>query len=167
MEETIKPIFSYIIGTLVIVIVVGIAYMLYKYRQDKAKVASSNEAIIEYIDSLTIEAIWAVGFVIEMVSDILSWINGKLEGLLNRGANEVDVVRGDALADFIKQNQATGKYKEVSLENLNVLNNSVINVAMNSNVVVDNQMIRSNGGLSSAAESQFKGQPTLKIKIAA
>ena len=87
--------------------------------------------------------------------------------MLNRGANEVDVVRGDALADFIKQNQATGKYKEVSLENLNVLNNSVINVAMNSNVVVDNQMIRSNGGLSSAAESQFKGQPTLKIKIAA
>ena len=47
------------------------------------------------------------------------------------------------------------------------MNNSVINVAMNGNSVVDDQMIRSNGGLSSSAKEQFKGQPTLKIKIAA
>ena len=130
-------------------------------------VGNVMELIVCAIGALIAAAIWAVGFVIDMVSDILSWINGKLEGLLNRGAKEVDVVRGDALADFIKQNQATGKYTEISLGDLNALNNSVINVAMNGNGVVDDQMIRSNGGLSSAAKSQFKGQPTLKIKIAA
>lgn len=119
------------------------------------------------IGALIAAAIWAVGFVIDMVTDILSWINGKLESFLNSGAEEVDVVRGDALADFIKQNQATGKYTEISLSQLNAMNNSVINVAMSGNSVVDDQMIRSDGGLSSSAKSQFKGQPTLKIKIAA
>lgn len=119
------------------------------------------------IGTLIAAAIWAVGFVIDMVTDILSWINGKLESFLNSGAEEVDVVRGDALADFIKQNQATGKYTEISLSQLNAMNNSVINVAMSGNSVVDDQMIRSDGGLSSSAKSQFKGQPTLKIKIAA
>ncbi len=125
------------------------------------------ELIVCAIGALIAVAIWAIGFFIDMVTDILSWINGKLESLLNSGAEEVDVVRGDALADFIKQNQATGRYTEISLSQLNAMNNSVINVAMNGNTVVDDQMIRSNGGLSSSAKSQFQGQPTLKIKIAA
>ena len=125
------------------------------------------ELIVCAIGALIAAAIWAVGFVIDMVTDILSWIHGKLESLLNNGAEEVDVVRGDALADFIKQNQATGKYTKISLSQLNAMNNSVINVAMSGNSVVDDQMIRSDGGLSSSAKSQFKGQPTLKIKIAA
>lgn len=124
------------------------------------------ELIVCAIGALIAAAIWAVGFVIDMVTDILSWINGKLESLLNSGAEEVDVVRGDALADFIKQNQATGKYTEISLSQLNAMNNSVINVAMNGNSIVDDQMIRSNGGLSSTTKSHFNGQPTLKIKIA-
>ena len=125
------------------------------------------DLIVCAIGALIAAAIWAIGFVIDMVADILSWVYGKLESLLNSGAKEVDVVRGDALADFIKQNQATGKYTEISLSQLNAMNNSVINVAMNGNSVVDDQMIRSNGGLSSSAKEQFKGQPTLKIKIAA
>ena len=125
------------------------------------------ELIVCAIGALIAVAIWAIGFFIDMVTDILSWINGKLESLLNSGAEEVDVVRGDALADFIKQNQATGRYTEISLSQLNAMNNSVINVAMNGNTVVDDQMIRSNGGLSSSAKSQFQGLPTLKIKIAA
>ena len=119
------------------------------------------------IDELIADAIWAVDFFIDMVTDIGSWIIGKLKSLLNSGVEEVYVIRGDALADFIKQNQATGIYTEISLSQLNAMNNSVINVAMNGNTVVDDQMIRSNGGLSSSAKSQFQGQPTLKIKIAA
>ena len=120
-----------------------------------------------FITILIADAIWAVDFFIDMVTDIGSWIIGKLKSLLNSGAEEVYVIRGDALADFIKQNQATGIYTKISLSQLNAMNNSVINVAMNGNTVVDEQMIRSNGGLSSSAKSQFQGLPTLKIKIAA
>ena len=126
------------------------------------------ELVICAIGALIYAAIWAVGFVIDMVTDILSWINGKLEELLEDGATEVDTVQGQALAEFIKQNQQTGKYTEVSLEQLNAMNNSVINIALNGQgEVVDDQMIRSNGGMSSSTAAQFKGQPVLKIKIPA
>lgn len=126
------------------------------------------ELIIECICALIEAAIWAVGFVIEMVTDILSWINGKLEDLLSEGATEVNTVKGSALAEFIRQNQATGKYTEVTLSELNALNSSVINVAFDNNQnIIDDQMIRSRGGISSQTEAQFKGQPVLKIKIPA
>lgn len=126
------------------------------------------ELIICAIGALIVAAIWAVGFVIDMVTDILSWINGKLEELFDDGATEVNTVQGSALAEFIKQNQATGKYTEVSLSELNAMNTSVINVAFdNSGNIIDDQMIRSNGGLSANARSQFNGQPVLKIKIPA
>lgn len=125
------------------------------------------DLIICAIGALIEMAIWAVGFFIDILTDVLSWINGCLESLLGNGATEVDAVRGDALSDFIKQNQATGRYTEISLAQLNAMNNSVINVAVNKNGnVVDDQMIRSNGGLSQQAKVQFNGQPTLKIKIA-
>lgn len=124
------------------------------------------ELIVCAIGALIAAAIWAVGFVIEMATDILSWINGELESLLNQGATEVQAIRGDALADFIKQNQATGQYTEISLSQLNAMNNSVINVAMGDNRIIDDQMIRSDRGLSSEAKAQFKGQPQMKIKIA-
>lgn len=124
------------------------------------------ELIVCAIGALIAAAIWAVGFVIEMATDILSWINGKLESLLNQGATEVQAIRGDALADFIKQNQATGQYTAISLSQLNAMNNSVINVAMGDNRIIDDQMIRSDRGLSSEAKAQFKGQPQMKIKIA-
>lgn len=126
------------------------------------------ELVICAIGALIYAAIWAVGFLIDMATDILSWINGKLEDLLNDGATEVDTVQGQALAEFIKQNQQTGKYTEVTLEQLNAMNNSVINIALDGQgQVVDDQMIRSNGGMSSKTASQFNGQPVLKIKIPA
>lgn len=124
------------------------------------------ELIAYAIGALIYAAIWAIGFVIDILTDILSWINNKLDSLLDSTAEEVNVVRGDALADFIKQNQATGKYTEISLEQLNAMNNSVINVAMDrSGNIIDDQMIRSRGGLSEQTSSTFNGQPTLKIKI--
>lgn len=126
------------------------------------------ELVICAIGALIYAAIWAVGFLIDMATDILSWINGKLEELLDDGATEVDTVQGQALAEFIKQNQQTGKYTEVTLEQLNAMNNSVINIALDGQgQVVDDQMIRSNGGMSSKTASQFNGQPVLKIKIPA
>ncbi len=124
--------------------------------------------IIYAIGALIEAAIWAVGFVIDMAADILEWINGKLESLFENGAEEVNSIRGDALADFIKEGQRSGKYQEVSLSQLNAMNNSVINVAMDPyGNIVDDQMIRSRGGLSQQTIAQFQGQPTLKIKISA
>ncbi len=126
------------------------------------------QLIVYAIAAVIAAAIWAVGFLIDMVSDILEWINEKLESLLSDDAEEVDVVRGDALADFIKDGKRNGKYTEITLDQLNAMNKSVINVAMDENgEIVDDQMIRSNGGLSQQAAAQFRGQPTLKIKISA
>jgi len=118
------------------------------------------------IAALVVAAIWAVGAVIDMLTDILSWINGKLESLLDNGATEVNTVQGSALADFIKQNQATGRYTEISLSDLEATSKSVINVAVNNNGdIIDDQMIRSQNGISSKTRQQFQGQPVIKIKI--
>ncbi|MBE6320640.1 MAG: hypothetical protein E7075_06700 [Bacteroidales bacterium] len=139
----------------------------YQYHpKTKIKISKSLLLSIRIIDELTKNAIWAVGSLIDMAIDILSWINEKLGGLLTLGATEVQVIRGDALVDFIKQNQATGQYTAILLSQLNAMNNSVINVAMGDNRIIDNQMIRSDRGLSSEAKAQFKGQPQMKIKIA-
>lgn len=126
------------------------------------------ELIAMAIAGLIYAAIWAVSFVIDLVTDILGWINGKLEALLDDGTTEVNTIQGGALSEFIKQNQAAGKYTEISLNDLNAMRNSVVNVAMDAQGnITDDQMIRSNGGLSSQSQAQFNGQPILKIKIPA
>lgn len=126
------------------------------------------ELIAMAIAGLIYAAIWAVSFVIDLVTDILGWINDKLEELLDEGTTEVNTIQGGALSDFIKQNQAAGRYTEISLNDLNAMRNSVVNVAMDARGnITDDQMIRSNGGLSSQSQAQFNGQPILKIKIPA
>lgn len=126
------------------------------------------ELIAYAIVGLIAAAIWAVAFVIELVTDILGWINDRLEELLDDGATEVNTIKGSALSDFIKQNQAQGRYTEISLNELNAMQNSVVNVAMDDKgAIIDDQMIRSNGGLSSQSNAKFRGEPILKIKIPA
>ena len=124
------------------------------------------ELIAYAIVGLIAAAIWAVAFVIDLVTDVLGWINDKLEELLDDGATEVNTIKGSALSDFIQQNQKQGRYTEISLNDLNAMRNSVVNVAMDNNgAIIDDQMIRSNGGLSSQSNAQFRGEPMLKIKI--
>ena len=124
------------------------------------------ELIAYAIVGLIAAAIWAVAFVIDLVTDVLGWINDKLEGLLNDGATEVNTIKGSALSDFIQQNQKQGRYTQISLSDLNAMRNSVVNVAMDKNgAIIDDQMIRSKGGLSSQSNAQFQGEPMLKIKI--
>ena len=126
------------------------------------------ELIAMAIAGLIYAAIWAVSFVIDLVTDILGWINDKLEELLNKKTTEVNTIQSGALIEFIKQNQAAGRYTEISLNDLNAMRNSVVNVAMDAQGnITDDQMIRSNGGLSSQSQAQFNGQPILKIKIPA
>ncbi|MBR6591917.1 MAG: hypothetical protein IKK81_04760 [Prevotella sp.] len=126
------------------------------------------ELIAYAIVGLIAAAIWAVAFVIDLVTDVLGWINDKLEELLDDGATEVNTIKGSALSDFIQQNQKQGRYTEISLNDLNAMRNSVVNVAMDNNgAIIDDQMIRSNGGLSSQSNAQFRGEPMLKIKIPA
>lgn len=126
------------------------------------------ELIAAVIAGLIYAAIWAISFVIEIATDILGWINDKLEELLGEGAKEVNIIQGGALAGFILSNQQHGNYTEVSLDEINALRNSVVNVAMDAQGnITDDQMIRSNGGLSAQTQTQFRGQPILKIKLPA
>ena len=148
--------------------------ILKKYMKECEHLSFSDEnyakgdakLISERLSELVKSAIWAIGPEIEMGADILGWINGKLEDLLKDGVSEVDVVQGSALAEFIRQNQKSGKYMEVTSAELNAINSSVINIAFDNNQnIIDGQMIRSCGGISSQTDAQFKGQPILKIKI--
>lgn len=126
------------------------------------------ELIAYAIVGLIAAAIWAVAFVIDLATDVLGWINDKLEELLEDGATEVNTIKGSALSDFIQQNQKQGRYTEISLSDLNAMRNSVVNVAMdNKGAIIDDQMILSDGGLSSQSNAQFRGEPMLKIKIPA
>lgn len=123
--------------------------------------------VINVLEVLIETAICLIAAFIDLVTDILSWINGKLEMLLNQGAKEVNILDGEMLAKFVKEKQATGQCREISLAQLQALKTSTINVAMNGDRIVDQQMIRSQSGLSAESRSQFQGQPVMKIKIPA
>lgn len=126
------------------------------------------DLIATAIAGLIFAAIWAVGFVIDLVTDILGWINDQLEKLLNQGASEVNTIRGDTLKNYVEEQRRLGHITEISISELNAMRNSVINVAMDKDGnIIDDQMIRSNGGLSTESIGQFKGQPILKIKLPA
>lgn len=124
------------------------------------------ELIVYSIAALIGAAIWAIGFFIDLMTDIISWINDKLEDLLNDGATEVNVVSGTLLADYIRKAKQEGNYSSIPLSEVNTLKNSVINVAMNnSGNIIDDQMIRSEGGLSNTAKGQFNGKTLFTVKL--
>ncbi len=126
------------------------------------------ELIAMAIAGLIYAAIWAISFVIDLATDIFQWINGNLEELLKDGSTEVGVVKGSALSDFILQKKAEGNYPEISLEEINAMTTGVINVAMDINGnIVDDQMIRSHGGLSAQTNAQFRGKDYMTIKLPA
>lgn len=114
--------------------------------------------------SLLDNVIWAMGFEIDLMTDILSWINDRLDLLLSDGAIEVNVIKGWALVCFIRKNQTIGKYTEISSSELYAINTSIINVAMDQRGnIIDAQMIRSHGGVSLQTNQYFKGMPIIKI----
>lgn len=123
------------------------------------------DIIAGVIGALIATAIFAIGAVIELAVDVLNWVNRGLQEFLNDGSTEVNVVKGSAIADFIKINQAQGNYTEISYEQLKSMNTSVINVTNNSDTVHKMQMIRSDKGLSQQSQNQFGGKDVLKIKI--
>ncbi len=118
------------------------------------------------IGALIAAAIWAVGFLIDLFTDITQWINEKLEYLKRKGASEVYVISGKDLAPYIEEAKKRGNYTETTLDQLNALKSSVINVAMGRDgEIVEEQMIRSQGGMSANTRKQFQGKPILEIKI--
>lgn len=125
------------------------------------------ELIAMTIAAILSAAIWAVGLVIEIVTDIINWINDVFDELLSEGATEVNVISGEAFSEFIERNKAVGRYSEVSFSQLQEMRKGVVNVAMDDNGnIINDQMIRSNGGLSESTRAQFNGQPMIRIDLA-
>lgn len=124
------------------------------------------ELVAYALAGLIVAAIWAVGFVIDLVTDILGWINDRLDELLDDGATSVNVIDGNLLGNYILNEEAKGNVQVTSLSDLQALRNGVVNVATDDyGNIIDDQMIRSSGGLSSQAKSQFAGNSVLKIKL--
>lgn len=124
------------------------------------------ELVAYALAGLIVAAIWAVGFVIDLVTDILGWINDRLDELLDDGATSVNVIDGNLLGNYILNEEAKGNVQVTSLSDLQALRNGVVNVATDDyGNIIDDQMIRSSGGLSSQAKSQFAGKTLLKVKL--
>lgn len=124
------------------------------------------ELVAYALAGLIVAAIWAVGFVIDLVTDILGWINDRLDELLDDGATSVNVIDGNLLGNYILNEEAKGNVQVTSLSDLQTLRNGVVNVATDDyGNIIDDQMIRSSGGLSSQTRSQFAGNSVLKIKL--
>jgi len=132
------------------------------------RIIEGNNLVENYFTTWMTSAVWSISEEIDIKTDVLSWINGRLESLLAGGATEVNVVQGNAFVDYIIQEQARGKYLEIKLSDSDIIEakNCVIIVVMDKNGdIIDNQMIRSKKGVSAQLHDMFKGQPVLKIKI--
>ncbi len=138
----------------------------YVYDSSKLDIDSSGSITNDILIQLITSANWSSGERIDLVNDIMGWINDNLEELTDNNAIEVNVIQGDALSDFIKDNQQKDQYKEISQFALNTLLKSMILVATDKNGnIINDLMIRSNGGLSEQSLMEFHDQPILKIKI--
>lgn len=125
-----------------------------------------NEPEKEHVNFLISSATWSVGAYVDLITDILGWINDNLEELLENGATEVNAIRGDALAEFIVNSQRRHKYLEVSNREIEKVSKGVILVAMNAQGhIIDDQMILSIEGLSAETIKQFHDMPILKINL--
>ncbi len=123
------------------------------------EVASSGSNIANF-------AIWTTRDTIDIVEDILGWINTNLEDLLHERTVEVNVIIGDTLKNFIEECQHNNQYTEIPYHILTCLNNSVVLVVMDEyGNITGVQMIRSNEGLSEESKTQFDEQQILKVKI--
>lgn len=118
------------------------------------------------ISDIVSSAIWSSHYTIDIVLDVLSWINNNLEELLTEDSVEVNVIIGDTLKNFIEECQHNNQYRDIPNYILTCLSNSVVLIAMDEygNITGD-QMIRSYGGLSDESKAKFNNQPILKIKI--
>ncbi len=59
---------------------------------------ATNDPLLQLISSSK----WSLGTNIELVEDILGWINNNLEVIAHIGTIEVNVIKGEALNEFIK-----------------------------------------------------------------
>ena len=111
--------------------------------------------IVAVIGGLIATAIFAVGAVLELAIDILSWIKSGIDELLDDGSTEVNIIKGSAIADFIRVNQAQGNYTEITFEQLQAMDTGAVNVANNDQEIQKMQMFRSEKGFSEKSQAQF------------
>lgn len=112
------------------------------------------------------KALWAKGDVLELADDVVPWINNGMENFKRNGATEVFIVKGVALSDFVKQRQEEGYDKEITSDDLNVIQNSTIQIVINDKgKLIVAQMIRAQFGISNDSDKQFQGQKMIKVKL--
>lgn len=125
-----------------------------------------NNSERDSMQTLFLKATRAISDYIELSTDVIGWINDNLEELKEKGASEVRVIDGEALAMFIVNNKNHHQYMDLLPKDLEALHDGVVLVAMNgSGSILHDQLILSSKGLSEEAKEQFKGYPIILIKI--
>ena len=123
-------------------------------------------SLANIVGAIVATAIYAVGAVLSLAVDLVGWITGNQEEIVQQGATEVNVVMGSALSDFIRTNQQTGNYTEVSFDQLKTMDKGIVNVASKQNgEAVKVQMITSRDGLSTESVEAFNGKSVMKVKL--
>lgn len=123
-------------------------------------------SLVHLVGYIVATAIFAVAAVLDLAVDLVDWITGNQEEIKQQGGSEVNVLMGSALSDYIRENQASGKYTEISFDQLKSMDKGIINVANKENGdVVKVQMITSQEGLSKESVDTFQGNPRLKVSL--
>jgi hypothetical protein len=124
------------------------------------------DCLATIIGAILATAIYAVGAVLSLAVDLVDWITGNQEEIVQQGGTEVNVIMGSALSDFIRDNQTAGKYTEVTFDQLKSMDKGIVNVASKQNGdAVKVQMITSKDGLSAESVEAFKGNSVMKVKL--
>lgn len=126
--------------------------------------AMTLSALVLAVPALIQAAYEAVNGFIDWLNDILAKINESLNNYLNAGAKEVNVIKGSALSDFIRQNQQYAP--QYSLSDLNKMRDSVINVGTNKDGdAVAGQMIHGQQGYGADTTRMFNGKNMIKVTL--
>jgi hypothetical protein len=123
-------------------------------------------SLANIVGAIVATALYAVDAVLSLAVDLVGWITGNQEEIVQQGATEVNVVMGSALSDFIRTNQQKGNYTEVSFDQLKTMDKGIVNVASKPDgEAVKVQMITSQEGLSAESVEAFNGKSVMKVKL--
>lgn len=115
-------------------------------------------------------AIWLIGAVLTLASGVVDWINNKIEDwwgdkeTAHANGAKATIVNGEALSNFISQQQKTGNYREISLDELNQIQKSTINIMSDKNNQGEAEMIGAEKGYDNDLRNDFfKGKGYVSI----
>lgn len=116
-------------------------------------------------------AIWLIEAVLTLATGVVDWINNKIEYWwgdkeeAHANGAKATIVNGEALSNFISQQQRTGNYREISLDELDQIQKSAINIMSDRNNQGEAEMIGAEKGYGEDVKAFFNGKGYVSISV--